>query len=167
MGINNVSKDFFKNISLNPVWWLPILQCKIPIYFPLHHCTTVTKLSAVSGTTQFSFGPNSVSKYNEIHISSTLTKTMITFNTDANGTITRKKSVQEVKCRLEDNSYDNKVTKKLSELKESLSSSTSSSSSSSSCGSHFKLKHVIILNDNRQIDPVDITTINLCDLELW
>jgi len=135
------------------------LQCKIPIYFPLHHCTTVTKLSAVSGTTQFSFGPNSVSKYNEIHISSTLTKTMITFNRDANGTITRKKSVQEVKCRLEDNSYDNKVTKKLSELKESLSSSTSS------CGSHFKLKHVIILNDNRQIDPVDIT-INLCDLEL-
>jgi len=100
--------------------------------------------------------------------SSTLTKTMITFNRDANGTITRKKSVQEVKCRLEDNSYDNKVTKKLSELKESLSSSTSSSlsSSSSSCGSHFKLKHVIILNDNRQIDPVDITTINLCDLEL-
>merc|ERR1712126_427546 len=97
--------------------------------------------------------------------SSTLTKTMITFNRDANGTITRKKSVQEVKCRLEENSYDNKVTKKLSELKESLSSS-STSSSSSSCGSHFKIKHVIILNDNRQIDPVDITTINLCDLEL-
>ena len=48
------------------------------------------------------------------------------------------------------------VTKKLTEIKESLSSSV---------GGQQKIKHFIILNENRPIEPVDIS-INLCDLEL-
>ena len=46
------------------------------------------------------------------------------------------------------------VSKKLSEIRETLSTATS-----------LKLKHLIILNDTREIDPVDIS-INLCELEL-
>ena len=57
------------------------------------------------------------------------------------------------------NSYQFQVSKKLSEIKETLSTSNSG-------GAHsLKLKHFHILNENRQIDPVDIS-INLCDLEL-
>ena len=51
------------------------------------------------------------------------------------------------------------VSRKLSEIKETL------SSSSSSAALGLKLKQFNILNENRQIDPVDIS-INLCDLEL-
>ena len=51
------------------------------------------------------------------------------------------------------------VSRKLSEIKETLSSSTSSAALG------LKLKQFNILNENRQIDPVDIS-INLCDLEL-
>ena len=50
------------------------------------------------------------------------------------------------------------VSRKLSEIKETL-------STSHSAGAGLKLKHFHILNENRQIDPVDIS-INLCDLEL-
>ena len=46
------------------------------------------------------------------------------------------------------------VSKKLSEIRETLSTATS-----------LKLKHLIILNDTREIDPVDIS-INLCEREL-
>ena len=49
---------------------------------------------------------------------------------------------------------DVQVTKKLSEIRETLSTA-----------SGLKLKHLIILNDTREIDPVDIS-INLCELEL-
>ena len=48
------------------------------------------------------------------------------------------------------------VTKKLSEIRETLSSPANGS---------LKMKHLIILNENREIDPVDIS-INLCELEL-
>ena len=51
------------------------------------------------------------------------------------------------------------VSRKLSEIKETLSSSTSTAPLG------LKLKQFNILNENRQIDPVDIS-INLCDLEL-
>merc|ERR1711874_688838 len=84
---------------------------------------------------------------------------MITFNRDTNRAVTRKKSLPEVKCRIEESTLDNKVSRKLSEIKETL----SSSSSSGALG--LKLKQFNILNENRQIDPVDIS-INLCDLEL-
>ena len=47
------------------------------------------------------------------------------------------------------------VTKKLSEIRETLSTSQAG----------LKLKHLIIINDTREIDPVDIS-INLCELEL-
>ena len=90
-------------------------------------------------------------------------------------TVTRKKSIQEVKCRIEDGAQDNKVcnhelaiihwprapdvqvTKKLSEIRETLTTASSAG---------LKLKHLIIINDSREIDPVDIS-INLCELELW
>ena len=50
---------------------------------------------------------------------------------------------------------DVQVTKKLSEIRETLSTSQAG----------LKLKHLIIINDTREIDPVDIS-INLCELEL-
>ena len=48
------------------------------------------------------------------------------------------------------------VTKKLSEIKYSMSSGVSE---------NLKLKQFFIINENRQIEPVDLT-INLCDPEL-
>ena len=48
------------------------------------------------------------------------------------------------------------MTKKFSEIRESLSTASTAG---------LKLKHLIILNDTREIDPVDIS-INLCELEL-
>ena len=48
------------------------------------------------------------------------------------------------------------MTKKLSEIRDTLTTASSAG---------LKLKHLIIINDSREIEPVDIS-INLCELEL-